>query len=242
MFTTGDIVFILGKYVVENSEPCFTIAYSSVIGNENPNHKFNTTTLPICVPHCMYLAIVSREAKEVSEFVHFGAETIKYNSITSKPNVKMDLTIIYLFQSSRFKYLGPLGSNIKLHSTYFVSGLFRFSKSGKMMIEATDIDYLRTSTIGITTPESSSLTANTLSIIDIIDDDVNSIMQPKQQLESSLPSAKDINVNTSVTHDIEQLPNSDVHDQEVVELDDDMNLQDEADDFEEIQSNKKKIY
>ncbi|KAF0354358.1 hypothetical protein F8M41_015069 [Gigaspora margarita] len=59
-----------------------------------------------------------------------------------------------------------------------------------MMIEATDIDYLRTSTI--------------------------------------------------VTHNIEQQPNSDVHDQEVVELDDDMNLQDKADDFEEIQPNKKR--
>ncbi|KAF0333186.1 hypothetical protein F8M41_016865 [Gigaspora margarita] len=70
-----------------------------------------------------------------------------------------------------------------------------------MIIEATTIDYLRTSTIA---------------------------------------TAKDINVNTSVTHNIEQLPNSDVCDQEVVELDDDINLQDEADDFKEIQPNKKK--
>ncbi|CAG8838420.1 26962_t:CDS:1, partial [Gigaspora margarita] len=69
---------------------------------------------------------------------------------------------------------------------------------------------------------------------------VDSIMQPKQQLESSLSLAKDINVNTSVTHDIDQLPDSNVHNQEVVELDDDINLQDEADDFKEIQPNKKR--
>lgn len=240
MFTTGDTVFISGKYVIENSEPCFTIAYSSIIGNKNPNHEFNTTALPVCIPHCMYSVIVSREAKEVSEFVHFGAETIEYNSITGKPDVKMDFTIIYPSKSPRFKYLGPSGSNIKLRSTYFISGLFRFSKTGKMMIEATDIDYLRNSNISITTPESSLSTTDTPSIIDIIDDDVDSIMQPKQPLESSLPPAKDININTSVTHDIDQLPDSDIHDQEVVGLDDDINLQDEADDFEEIQPNKKR--
>ncbi|CAG8647902.1 21617_t:CDS:1, partial [Gigaspora margarita] len=169
IFTTGNIVFILGKYIIENSELCFTIAYSSIIGNENPNHEFNTTALPICIPHCMYSLIVSREAKKVSEFVHFGAETIEYNSITGKLDVKMDFMIIYPFQSPRFKHLGPLGSNIKLHSTYFISGLFRFSKTGKMMIEATEINYLRNSTISIIIPESSSSTTDTLSIIDIIE-------------------------------------------------------------------------
>ncbi|KAF0483869.1 hypothetical protein F8M41_023196 [Gigaspora margarita] len=108
------------------------------------------------------------------------------------------------------------------------------------MIEATDINYLRNSTISITTPESSSSTTDTPSIIDIIDDDIDLIMQPKQPLESSLPPAKNINGNTSATHDIDQLSDGDINDQEVVGLDDDINLQDKDDDFEEIQSNKKR--
>ncbi|CAG8843193.1 11601_t:CDS:2, partial [Gigaspora margarita] len=208
--------FISDKYVIENLELCFTIAYLSIIGNKNPNYKFNTTALSIYIPYCIYSVIVSHKAKEVSEFVHFGAETIEYNSITGKSNIKIDFTIIYPSQSPRF------------------------FKTEKMMIKATDINYLKNSTISITTPESSSSIANTLSIIDIINDDVDSIMQPKQWLKSSLLLAKYINVNTSVTYNIDQLPDSDVHNQEVVGLDDDINLQDEADDFEEIQPNKKR--
>ncbi|CAG8773016.1 30773_t:CDS:2, partial [Racocetra persica] len=128
IFANGDLVFISGKYVVENSEPCFTIAYSTLIDNKNPSREFDTTDLPICIPHCMYSVVVNHVPKGVNEFIHFGAEAIEYNSVTSKPDVKMDLTIIYLSQYPRFKYLGPSGLNIKLRSTYFISGLFKFSK------------------------------------------------------------------------------------------------------------------
>ncbi|KAF0432141.1 hypothetical protein F8M41_005329 [Gigaspora margarita] len=65
-------------------------------------------------------------------------------------------------------------------------------------------------------------------------------MQPKKRLESSLLLAKDININTSVAHNIDQLPDSNVHDQNAVELDDDIILQEKTNDFEEIQSNKRK--
>ncbi|CAG8551009.1 5146_t:CDS:2 [Dentiscutata erythropus] len=221
MFTNGDIVFIAGKYIVKNSELCFTIAYSSIVDSNNPIREFDSTTLPVCLPHCIYSVVVNRDPKEVTDFIHFGAETIEYNSITSKPDVKMDLTVIYPSESSRFKYLGPSGSKIKLRSTYIVSGLFKFSKSGKMMIEATDIDYLRTSSNNITTSESSSLTASDKpSIIDIIDDDIDSpVIQPKQHVESS-----------SSSQCTNQPFNTDIHDQRTAELEDNKNSQDDIED------------
>jgi hypothetical protein len=111
-----------------------------------------------------------------------------------------------------------------------------------MMIEATDIDYLRTSIINVTTSESSSSsTTNMPSIIGIIDDDIDSIIvQPKQILELSLTPAKDININRSDTQDIDQLLDSNIHDQKVVDLEDNIDLQDETDDLEEVQPKKRR--
>ncbi|CAG8613917.1 21369_t:CDS:1 [Racocetra persica] len=242
VLANGNLVFISGKYIVENSEPCFTIAYSSIIG-KNPNYGFDMTAIPICIPHCIYSVIVNREPKEVKEFIHFGAETVEYNSVTGKPDVKIDLTIIYPSQSSRFKYLGPSGSNIKSLSTYFISGFLKFSKSGKMMIEATNVDYLKTSTISITASKTSSLTiANTLSIIDLIDDDIDlTTTRLKQQLEPFLTSAKNIDAYDSGTQVIGQLSDDDVYDQKTVELEEDMNSQDEIEELdEEVQPKKRR--
>ncbi|CAG8668434.1 2436_t:CDS:1, partial [Racocetra fulgida] len=192
------LVFISGKFIVENSEPCFTIAYSSIVDNGNPNREFDLSNVPITIPHSMYFVTATRQPKNVGDFIHFGAETIQYNSVTGNSDIKMDMTIIYSLHSSRFKYLGHLGSNIKLRSNYFVSGLFKFSKSGKMMIEATDIDYLRTSTINIGGSESSHSTmSNAPSIIDIIDDDIDSTVKkaPQDQYGSVKKSVNPVNAD-----------------------------------------------
>ncbi|CAG8823106.1 11893_t:CDS:1 [Gigaspora margarita] len=204
MFASGDIVFISGKFIVENLEPCFTIAYSTIVNSDNPNREFNTSDVPISMPHCLYSVMVNHEPKKVANFIHFGVETVEYNSVTGKSDVKIDMTIIYPFESPRFKYLGELGSNIKLRSSYFVSGLFKFSKSGKIMIEATDIDYLKTSTISISGTEISR-TTNTPSIIDIIDDDIDSVstQQPQRQHELFEISANATDNSTGIdrSHD-----------------------------------------
>ncbi|RIB10568.1 hypothetical protein C2G38_2105722, partial [Gigaspora rosea] len=168
-----------------NSEPHFAIAYASVVDDKNPNREFDATDLPECVPHCVYLVTINRDPKRIEEFIHFGAEAVEYNSVTSKPDIKMDMTIVYPLNSPKFKYLGHLGSNIKPRANYFVSGLIRFSKSGKLIIEATDIDYLKTSTINVNLSESSSLaTPNAPSIIDLIDDDLNPT-DPRTSKESA---------------------------------------------------------
>ncbi|RIB12528.1 hypothetical protein C2G38_2249450 [Gigaspora rosea] len=171
-FANSDIVFISGKFIVENMEPCFTIAYSSIIDSSNSDHEFNTIDVPITIPY-----------------------------FTGNSNVKMDMIVIYPQQSPRFKYLGNLGYNIKMQSAYFVSGLFKFSKSDKMMIEATDIDYLKTPTVNINRIESSfSTIANTQSIIDIIDDDIDSTATQPADKQFGLfeTSAKPVNTDVKI--------------------------------------------
>ncbi|CAG8829199.1 40047_t:CDS:1, partial [Gigaspora margarita] len=257
-FANGDIVFISGKFIVKNMEPCFSIAYLSIIDSGNPDREFNTTNVPITILYCMYSVTVNREPKSVEEFVHFGVESIEYNSVTGNSNVKMDMIIIYPQQSPRFKYLRNLGSNIKIRSTYFVSGLFKFSKSGKMIIEATDIDSLKTPTVNISRIESSSSTiANTLSIIDIIDDDIDSTtMQPADKqfglfetLAKSVntdieigPSHNKNKYHTTVESDIESVEKFDnkENDENPTNSTDSKNSQNTEEQEDELQTKKRK--
>ncbi|CAG8519118.1 6800_t:CDS:2 [Gigaspora margarita] len=98
-FANSDIVFISGKYIVENMEPCFTITYSSIIDSGNPNCEFDMSNIPITISHYMYFVTVNCDPKRVKEFVHFGIEMIEYNSVTSKSNaliLKYDPPILYL--------------------------------------------------------------------------------------------------------------------------------------------------
>ncbi|CAG8696211.1 1394_t:CDS:10 [Cetraspora pellucida] len=144
MFANGNLVFISGKYVVENSKPCFTIAYSSIIDNESPNRKFDMFNVPISIPHCIYSAIVNRKPKKIEEFIQFGVNTIEYNSVTSKPYVKIDMMIIYLLKSPKFKYLGVMATKRKSH-------LFRKSENTKRKNRITNLrqnnEYVQTSNI-----------------------------------------------------------------------------------------------
>ncbi|RIB29745.1 hypothetical protein C2G38_2055982 [Gigaspora rosea] len=220
-FSNGDIVFISGKYVVESSEPHFAIAYASVVDDKNPNREFDATDLHECVPHCVYSVTINREPKQIDKFIHFDTEAIEYNSITSKPDIKMDMTIVYPLKSPKFKYLGHLGSNIKLQANYFVSGLIRFSKSGKMIIEATDIDYLKTSTIKVNLSESSSLaTQNAPSIIDLIDDDLNPA-NPQTSEDSTNNDVENETSYASENNNAESNNEEDLHD----EFEEDVKLQ-----------------
>ncbi|CAG8829969.1 21172_t:CDS:2 [Gigaspora margarita] len=176
-FTPSDLVFISGKYIIENLEQCITISYASIINNENPNYKFNISDVPEYVPHCMISVIANCKLKEVEDYVHFGVESFEYNSITGSSDVKMQITVLYSSQAIRFqKYLGISSSNIKLRNTYFMSGFFKFLKSGQIIIEAIDINYLRTSTLNYNTFENSSLIkSSNRSIIDIIANDIESV-------------------------------------------------------------------
>ncbi|CAG8507547.1 36520_t:CDS:2 [Racocetra persica] len=113
-----------------------TVTYASVLNIGNSNCEFDTTDIPLCIPHCMFSVVVICTPKQLQEFIHFGIECTKYNSVT---------------------------------------GLFKFSTSGKMMVEATNIDYLRTSNVTHNTYENFSSNFSTQSIIDIIADDIESI-------------------------------------------------------------------
>ncbi|CAG8542619.1 1997_t:CDS:1 [Scutellospora calospora] len=194
LFTSGDLVFISGKYVVENSEQCVTITYASIIDTGNPNHEFDVSDVPICLPHCMFSVTANRKPKEIEEYIHFGVESIEYNSVTGTPDIKMQMIVFYSSRATRFqKYLGTSGSNIKLGNTYFVSGLFKFSTSGQMIIEATDIDYLKTTNLSYNPFENLfSINSGPRSIIDIVADDVES-----NTAEFSASSVKLNSINAS---------------------------------------------
>ncbi|CAG8594232.1 28905_t:CDS:1 [Racocetra persica] len=180
MITTDDIIFFSEKYIIENSEQCFTVSYASILGT---NHESNITNIPnisLYVPRCMFSAFVTRASKKVADFIHFRVECLEYNSVTSTANVKIQMTAFYHSQSTRFKkYLDPLGSYIKLDHNYLISDLIKFSTSGKIMIEVTDIDYLKTLNTNNNMFESSTSTiSNTKSIIDIISDDIKFSVKP----------------------------------------------------------------
>ncbi|CAG8758845.1 10123_t:CDS:1 [Dentiscutata erythropus] len=173
LFAPGDLVFFSGKCAVEDSQQCITVASASIVDNQNPNREFDLTSVPICVPHCMISVVVNHNAKQTEEFIYFGVECVEYNSVTGSSNVKIEMTVLYPVQSKRFKYLGSLGSNITVGNTYIVSGFFRFSDSGKIMIEATDIDYSKPPVLTFNILEiSSSSSSHTHSILDIIADDI----------------------------------------------------------------------
>ncbi|CAG8751911.1 14842_t:CDS:1, partial [Dentiscutata heterogama] len=174
-FAPGDIIFISGKYVVENAEPCMTVAFASTIDTGKPECEFNIHDVPVCDPHGMFYVSVNRIPKDKEDFIYFDAECTKYNSVTGSSNIKMDMTILYPSKSTRFKYLVLLGANIKSENKYIISGFVKFSDSGKMIIEVTDIDYVKSTDFNYNIVESSSSTkSNTWSIIDIIADDIES--------------------------------------------------------------------
>ncbi|CAG8847713.1 45380_t:CDS:2, partial [Gigaspora margarita] len=104
--------------------------------------------------------------------------TVTYVNIldSGNPNHEFDTIDVPICIPHYFKkYLEPTGSNIKLNNTYLISGLVRFLTSGKIMIEATDIDFLKTLKVNYSTYESSSTVPSIRSIFDIIADDVDSV-------------------------------------------------------------------
>ncbi|CAG8768672.1 7894_t:CDS:2 [Gigaspora margarita] len=166
-FTPGDLVFILGKYMIENLEQCITISYASIVNNDSPNCEFDVSNIPVC----MISVIVNRKLKEVKNYVHFRVESVEYNSVTSLSDVKMQMTVLYSSQATRFqKYLGI-----------------------QARVLTTDINYLRTSTLNYNTFENSSLiNSKSRSIIDIIANDIESVSAqiPLKHAESSAYSDK----------------------------------------------------
>ncbi|CAG8661929.1 17088_t:CDS:2, partial [Cetraspora pellucida] len=156
----SDIIFISGKYIIENTEECVTVAYASIVNTENAEHEFNSYNVPVCDPHVMFYVGVNRKPKETEDFIHFGI----------------------------------VGANIKVGNKYTISGHVKFSDLGKMMIEATDIDYVKGSEFNYNTSEnSSSIKSNVRSIINVIADDVESTSLPIKKSKFSVFFKEDKN-------------------------------------------------
>ncbi|CAG8793938.1 21238_t:CDS:2 [Gigaspora margarita] len=119
LFTSGNLVFISDKYVIENLEQCITISYVTITNNENSNHDFNISNIPVYIPHCMISVTVNYKPKEIENYIYFGIKSIEYNSVNGSSAVKMQMMVLYLSQATRFqKYLGTSGSNIKLENIW----------------------------------------------------------------------------------------------------------------------------
>lgn len=151
----------------------------------------------------MFYVGINRKLMETEDFIHFSAECTEYNSVTGSNNIKMEMTILYPSQLVRFKYLGLLGANIKSGNKYIVSGLVKFSDKGKIMIEATDIDYVKSAEFSYNISESpSTIKTNTRSIIDIIADNVESINSQSKKPKLDTSSKESDKITTSKSYEI----------------------------------------
>ncbi|CAG8658606.1 3818_t:CDS:2 [Gigaspora margarita] len=131
-----------------------------------------------------------------------------------------------------------------------MSGLFKFLKSGQIIIEATNIDYLRTLTLNYNTFENSFLiNSRNQSIINIVADDIESVFAqiPLKHAGSSASSDKLGNIGAFEsgvkTGSCSKENEKKLHNQpNYIELDDQDN-EDELDDDTHIEDkNVKKIY
>ncbi|CAG8628581.1 6205_t:CDS:1, partial [Racocetra persica] len=165
----------------------------------NSEREFSTQDIPICDPHVMFYVGVNRKPKETKDYVHFSTECAEYNSVTGSSNIRMEMTILYLSQSIWVKYLEVVGANIKVRTKYIISGNVKFSDSGKMMVEATNIDYVKGLEFNYNTSENlSSSKTNTRSIINFIADDVDSTSPQIKKPKFSAFSREDDNITAPV--------------------------------------------
>ncbi|CAG8471719.1 36876_t:CDS:2 [Gigaspora margarita] len=138
---------------VKNNSLCGNIsAIYTWIDDKNPNHKFDMSDVSICILHCMFSVIFNHIPKEVENFIHFGIETIEYNSVTGPSNVRMQMTVLYSSKSIRLQnYLGTSGSNIKLYNAYIISGLIKFSQTDniKSIITQTPLNHIESTTYSV---------------------------------------------------------------------------------------------
>ncbi|RIB23262.1 hypothetical protein C2G38_2291528 [Gigaspora rosea] len=161
---------------------------------KNPSNEFDTQSIPINIPHLMFNATVTQELKTSGKTVHFGVETREYNSYTGNRDIHMPVTVFYPIQRNRFNHLR---SNLKIGKLLMISGFLHIVKS-TIMIEATDVDYLRQDTIYNTTktPHQPSLPAFT--DLDKIAEEINT-PNPSIQKKQNIVNLDDINTNTIPT-------------------------------------------
>ncbi|CAG8848808.1 8570_t:CDS:2, partial [Racocetra persica] len=133
---------------------CLTVASANILDAGYSNHEFSIANIPLCIPHCMLSVFVTRTPQKVNDFIYFGKECLEYNAITR--------------------------SNIKLDNVYLISGFIKFSTFSNLMIEATNIDYIRKN-MNSNIFESFSSLPSTRSIIDIIANNIESATTSTQK-------------------------------------------------------------
>ncbi|CAG8474837.1 6201_t:CDS:2 [Dentiscutata erythropus] len=175
-----------------------------------------------------YASIIDSE-----EFIHFGVECVEYDSVTGTSIVKIEIIILYNSQSMRFKYLDASGINIKIRNTYLISGFIKFSDSGKLMIEATDFDFLKSQIYSSNiTKISSDKSSKSHSILDIIADN-------NKPATSNNHCSINRNNNTTKNHDNRE-QHSDYKEERVMSSDEHIKSMDKNNDQEDKDQSKKR--
>ncbi|CAG8790527.1 12408_t:CDS:2, partial [Cetraspora pellucida] len=118
----------------------------------------------------------THKLKEVENFIYFGVETVEYNSVISLPNAKMQMM-----------------------------KLIKFSQTDKLVIETTDIEYIKTLNYNVFRSSSLMMPRSQL-IIDIVVNNVKSTTT--QTLLKYIKSATYLKTNliTNSSHEEEKLP------------------------------------
>ncbi|CAG8805432.1 6445_t:CDS:2 [Cetraspora pellucida] len=93
-FISRDIIFISGKFVIEDSESCFTVAYLSIVNNNNPDHEFDMTSIPLWI-----LTIIDIINKDIdfafTRLTKKNVDVFDFSSATIDNNhIDLDLLII----------------------------------------------------------------------------------------------------------------------------------------------------
>ncbi|CAG8725583.1 14966_t:CDS:2, partial [Cetraspora pellucida] len=140
-FSVGDVVMLVGKFVVKNLEQYLIASNISIIAVSGLNREFESDEIPLSVPHCMFLVLVKRDPQPIRDSTFFDVECFQYNSFTNSKRVLMKLRILYSTNVPRFAYIHAKNS-IKPGRTFLVSGFVRHINPEAIAIEATDIDFM----------------------------------------------------------------------------------------------------
>ncbi|RIB21038.1 hypothetical protein C2G38_2034720 [Gigaspora rosea] len=193
-FSVGDIVSVAGKFVIENSEQFITIASATIVNKENSKDEFDAQLISLNTPHVMFNVTVTRDLKTSGDTVHFGVETHEYNSCTGNRDIHMPITVFYPVQRSRFNHLS---SNLKINKPLMVSGFLHLIKTTVIMVEATDVDFLKQETNYNITKNPFQTTTHSFTNLDRIAEEIHATTSLPIKEKNKLLNTNDFNTDNT---------------------------------------------
>lgn len=198
-FSSGDILFFEGKFVIEDGSEYITVAYASLVSIGDPDDGFKADEIPLCIPHFMSPASVKHNSKLFNEKIYFVVECRVYNSFTAR-EVRMEIIVSYPAQATRFEHLKD---RITVGRSFVVSGFIKF-ESNNITLEATDIDYLSSFNANYNlSNDALSINSNTSNLnsnsdINLIANEFKSTNSQPLRKRKLVPTSVNYNTNSSL--------------------------------------------